>query len=353
MRRSSWSRLVTQPHLRLIALIGLLVPRRLRADWRQEWETELTHRERRLAGWRRTDARYQGELLRRSTSAFWDALWLQRKRLEDDVVQDLRYGVRMLLAQPVFTVVAVLTLALGIGANTAIFTLVDKVLIRALPVERPAELVTLVRDGTGAPIAFSYPLYVDLRDRQRDLSGLAAYFQQPFSLSDGTQTERVIGQIVSGNYFSVAGVSPALGRFFLPDEDRTPGAHPVAIISHDLFRRRFAADPGMLGRTVSLNGLAYTVVGVTPAGFVCSGRHWSRGPCATTSPQGAPRQAHHPPTPAPVRARPAGSSPRALRLSPAAVLGVRARIRRRDQAGRGRGPGWRGRSRSRSGRCRG
>ena len=105
-RRFHWSRFVARPHLRLIALIGLLVPRRLRAGWRQEWETELVYRERRLAGWRRVDGRPERELLRRSASAFWDALWLQRKRLEDDVVQDLRYGVRMLLAQPGFTVVA-------------------------------------------------------------------------------------------------------------------------------------------------------------------------------------------------------------------------------------------------------
>jgi predicted permease len=262
------SRRVTRPHLRLIALIGLLVPQRLRAEWRQEWETELACRQRRLSAWCRGDARDERELLRRSTSAFWDALWLQRKRLEEDVVQDLRYGVRMLVAQPGFTVVAVLTLALGIGANTAIFTLADKVLIRALPVERPAELVTLARDGAGAPIAFSYPMYADLRDRQRALSGLAAYFQQPFSLSDGVQTERLIGQIVSGNYFAVAGVSPALGRFFLPDEDRTPGAHPVAVISDALWRRRFGADPAVLGKSVSLNGLVYTIVGVTPQTFV-------------------------------------------------------------------------------------
>ena len=105
-----------------------------------------------------------------------------------------------------------------------------------------------------------------LRDRNEVLSGLAAYFQQPFSLSDGNQTERVIGQIVSGNYFSVLGVRPALGRFFLPEEDRTPGTHPVVVISHGLWRRRFGADPAVIGKTVSLNAYRYTVVGVAPAG---------------------------------------------------------------------------------------
>ena len=109
-------------------------------------------------------------------SAFWDALWLQRKRLEADVYQDLRYGARMLLLHPGFTAVAVLTLALGIGANTAIFTLLDRVLIRTLPVERPKQLVALVSNAQGDPSIFSYPAYANLRNRNDVLSGLAAYF---------------------------------------------------------------------------------------------------------------------------------------------------------------------------------
>src|SRR5262245_34838168 len=144
--------------------------------------------------------------------------------------QDLRYGLRMLVKNPGFTTIAVLTLALGIGANTAIFTLLDKVLIRSLPVEQPNQLVTFVEDAGGAPEYFSYPHYADLRDRNDVLSGLVAYFQRPFSLSDGSQSERVIGQIVSGNYFAALGVRPALGRFFLPEEDHTPGTHPVVVI---------------------------------------------------------------------------------------------------------------------------
>ena len=148
---SRCKQLFAQPHLRLIALVGLIVPRRLRADWRQEWETELRYREMLLAEWDRLDWRNKLDLLWRSTSAFWDALWLQRKRLEADVFQDLRYGVRMLLSHPGFTAVAVVTLALGIGANTAIFTLLDKVLIRPLPVDEPEQLVTFVRDAAGEP----------------------------------------------------------------------------------------------------------------------------------------------------------------------------------------------------------
>ena len=181
--------------------------------------------------------------------------------------QDLRYGLRMLLKNPGFTTIAVLTLALGIGANTAIFTLLDKVLIRPLPVERPDQLVTFVEDAGGAPAIFSYPLYADLRDRNDVLSGVVAFEQRPFSMSDGNATERVIGQIVSGNYFAVLGVRPALGRFFLPEEDRTPNSHPVIVISHGLWRRSFGADPAVIGKTLSLNAYRYTVVGVAPSEF--------------------------------------------------------------------------------------
>ncbi|MBO0859738.1 MAG: ABC transporter permease [Chloracidobacterium sp.] len=182
--------------------------------------------------------------------------------------QDLRYGMRMLLKNPGFMLVAVITLSLGIGANTAIFTLLDKVLIRPLPVERPDQLVTFVEDaGRSAPAIFSYPLYVELHDRNDVLSGVIAYEQRPFSLCDGNVTERVIGQIVSGNYFAVLGVRPALGRFFLPEEDRSPNTHPVIVISHGLWRRRFGADPAVIGKTISLNAYRYTVVGVTPSEF--------------------------------------------------------------------------------------
>src|SRR5262245_31344259 len=118
----------------LIALIGVIVPRRLRADWRQEWEAELRYRERLLVEWDRLDWRNKLELLRRSASAFWDALVLQPQRWEDEMIQDLRYGFRMLLNNKMFTLVAALSLALGIGANTAIFTLINAMMLRMLPV---------------------------------------------------------------------------------------------------------------------------------------------------------------------------------------------------------------------------
>jgi predicted permease len=260
-------RLFAQPHLRLIALIGIIVPRQLRADWRQEWETELRYREMLLADWDRLDWRIKLDLLRRSTSAFWDALWLQRRRLEAEVFQDLRYGARLLVAHPGFTIVAVLTLSLGIGANSAIFTLLDQVLIRPVPVEQPHELVVVVEDGNGTARVVSYPLYSDLRDGNDVLVGLAAYVQRPFSLTDGVRSERVTGQLVSGNYFAVLGVRPALGRFFLSEEDRTAGTHPVAVISHGLWRRRFGADPRVIGKELSISGYRFTIIGVTPSEF--------------------------------------------------------------------------------------
>ncbi|MBO0800056.1 MAG: ABC transporter permease, partial [Blastocatellia bacterium] len=180
---------------------------------------------------------------------------------------DLRFGLRMLRKNPGFSLIAILTLALGIGANTAIFTLLDKVLIRALPVAQPQQLVAFVQDASGTPAIFSYPLYAELRQSEEVLAGVMAYALQPFSLSDGQVTEHVIGQIVSGNYFAVLGVRPALGRFFLPEEDRTPNTHPVVVISHGLWRQRFGADPAVIGKTISVNAYRYNIIGVTPAEF--------------------------------------------------------------------------------------
>src|SRR5262245_16193237 len=130
-----------KPHLWMIKLIGVIVPRRLRADWRQEWEAELQYRETLLAEWDKLDERYKLDLIWHSLGAFADALWMQPRRMEDEMFQDLRYGARMLIKSKGFTTVVALSLALGIGANTAIFSLVDTVLLKMLPVKKPKELV--------------------------------------------------------------------------------------------------------------------------------------------------------------------------------------------------------------------
>ena len=256
-----------KPHLRLIALLGLIVPRHLRDGWRREWEGEFRHRESQLDAWDRLGWRDKLDLFRRSGSAFWDALWLCRRRLEAGMFQDLRYGARMLLRQKTFTAAAVVTLGLGIGATTAIFTLLDKIVVRTLPVEAPDRLVTFLGGAEGHPLAMSYPIYVALRDRVPPLPAIAAYSPRPFSVASGAAADRVTGAVVSGNYFSALGVQPALGRFFAPDEDRTPGTHAVAVLGHGLWRRRFGSDPAVVGKAVTLNAQTFTVIGVAPPDF--------------------------------------------------------------------------------------
>ena len=160
--------------------------------------------------------------------------------------QDLRFGLRMLLKQPGFTLVAIITLALGIGANTAIFSLADKLLIRSLPVREPGELVLFSAESINPRFLntiFSYPDYVDYRDRNEVLSGLIAFIPIDGRLVAGEQEERVQVELVSGNYFDVLGVPAISGRTFLPKEDQTPGTHPVAVLSQGFWQRRFSGTP--------------------------------------------------------------------------------------------------------------
>ncbi len=182
--------------------------------------------------------------------------------------QDLRYAARMLIKNPGFTAVATLSLAFGIGANTAIFSLADKALIRKLPVEEPERLVVVsANSGRGVNSTFTYPDFADYRGGNQVFEGLVCYTQRALTMSDGGNAERIQGMIVSGNYFAALRVQPALGRGFLPEEDKTRGTHPVVVISYGLWKRRFGADPGMVGKSVVLNGYRFTVVGVAPSEF--------------------------------------------------------------------------------------
>src|SRR5882672_1178642 len=198
-----------KPHLRLIRFIGVIVPRRFRARFRQEWEAELEYREATLARWDRLDWRNKLELLWRSLGAFWDALWLQPQRLEDEMFQDLRFGVRMLLKNPGFTVIAALTLALGIGVNTALFSLFNAVALRPLPVKDPDRVVKVYRKElgnssrgvSGSASMLSYPEYTGYRDNTQVFSGLTAYADASLTLG-AAEAEAIKGLLVTENYFS-------------------------------------------------------------------------------------------------------------------------------------------------------
>jgi predicted permease len=187
-----------------------------------------------------------------------------RRGLFADVLQDLRYAARLLWKQPGFTLAVVITLALGIGANTAVFSLVNATLFRRLPVADSARLVYMYRGASGV---FSYPQYATLRDHNQAFDGLAGWGGIVVSLNAGDSAEQVLGIIATGNFFEVLGIQPALGRLLKRTDDVTPGAHPVAVISHDFWLTRFAGDRNVVGRDVRLNGHVFTIVGVTPAGF--------------------------------------------------------------------------------------
>ncbi|HMV82224.1 MAG TPA: ABC transporter permease [Blastocatellia bacterium] len=275
----------------VITFIGVIVPRHLRADWRQEWEAELQWRERQLAEWDQLRRRNKLDLLWHSLGAFLDALWLQPKRLEDEMFQDLKYGWRMLLKNKGFTIVAVISLALGIGANTAQFSLVDTVLLRMLPVTEPERLVlfeweagnafrtggmrgTFVGGAAGRRSAsiFTHTMIQTLQQARAqagqtpmsDLFAFAPLYEMTALVND--QAEVVRGQGVSGGYYNGLGVQPILGRT-INDADDNAASSPVVVISHKYWQERFAASPTVIGQQLKLNNTSFTIIGVTPVGF--------------------------------------------------------------------------------------
>jgi len=184
-----------------------------------------------------------------------------------NLLQDLKYALRMLGKNPGFALVAVLTLALGIGANTTIFTWVDGFLLHGFPGVPDADrLMIISTEFRGNNMSFSYPDLEDFQARA-DKVDIVAMDMQPMSLKVGEEAERIYGMMVSGNYFDGLGVHPALGRGFTAEESKTPLTHPVVVIGHALWQRKFAADPGIVGRTITLNNTPFTVVGVAPEDF--------------------------------------------------------------------------------------
>lgn len=187
---------------------------------------------------------------------------------------EIQLAARSLLKSPVFTFVAVLSLALGIGANTAMFTLVDQVLLRLLPVKNPQELVQFRLDGgrVGSQSGdgrhtFAHPQYLDFRDRNTVLSGLAGYRVENTGLTWGDRSEMVSVGLVSGNYFDVLGVLPHSGRLLSPSDDRFKNQHPVAVLQYDFWKNRFAGRTEIIGSKIQLNGAPFTVIGVAAPGF--------------------------------------------------------------------------------------
>jgi putative ABC transport system permease protein len=251
----------------LIVLVGVIVPRRLRADWKQEWEAELQYREALLADWDKLNWRTKLDLLRRSLGAFWDALLLQPQRLEDEMFQDLRYGIRMLAKKPGFTAVAVITLALGIGASTAIFSAVNPILFEPLPYPH-ADRITMIWDfgNEGARVHVTFGTYRELLERSRSFDAMSVMRVWQPTLTGQTQPERFDGQRVSASYFRALGVSPALGSDFQESDDQLNGP-AVVIISDGLWRRRFSEDATIVGQQITLDAKLYSVIGVMPRAF--------------------------------------------------------------------------------------
>src|SRR5207248_16683 len=190
----------------------------------------------------------------------------------DTAARDFRFSLRALRRSPGFVAVAVMTLALGIGANTAIFSLLDQILLRLLPVKNPQQLVLLTMRGhhygnNWGGNAISYPMYRDFQDHNEVFSGMFCRFGTRASLTYGGQAERVETELVSGTYFSVLGVGTTIGRTFTPDDDRVPNGHPLVVLSHAYWKQRFGGDPGILGKTLTVNKHDMTVIGVAQAGF--------------------------------------------------------------------------------------
>src|SRR5499426_3047194 len=199
---------------------------------------------------------------------------MRRVRWIEELMQDVRYWLRTLRKSPGFTAVAVLTLALGIGVNTALFTLFNAVALRPLPVNDPDRIVKVYRkemgdssrEVSGSSSMLSYPEYTAHRDSAQSFAGLTAYADASLTLS-GAEAEGVRGLLVAGNYFSTLGAEMALGRALAPEECQTPGAAPVVVLSHSFWTRRFGADPSLVGKTLTLNRQPFTVIGVTSPDF--------------------------------------------------------------------------------------
>jgi predicted permease len=238
-----------------------------------EAETESNIR----AGMNPEEARFAAQRLMGQAALFKDECRDERGiGFVETTIRDMRYAFRMLRRTPVFASIAVLTLAIGIGANTTVFTFVDNVLLRHPPVHDPEKVVVLNWGVTN----FSYPNYLDFRDRNDSFSQLVAYRYVPANMSVAERGNfRAWGYEASGNYFQTLGVQPELGRFFGPKDDDQPGAHPVVVIGYRLWQSRFGGDPAAIGKVMKINGFPFTIIGVAGKQFpgtelIVDGEYW-------------------------------------------------------------------------------
>ncbi|HSG49860.1 MAG TPA: ABC transporter permease [Longimicrobiales bacterium] len=253
----------------ILRMASLLVPGAERGEWLEEWEGEVEA----LRALRRSGTTPGGlpGTVAFALGAVPDAVWMRTEGWTmDGVWQDVRFGMRMLLRSPGFTLVAAVTLALGIGANASIFSLINGLLLRPPGgIEAPERLVQIARSYESAPRwdNFSWPALELISTEDRVFSGVAGFSMGAFTIGRGAETEQVLGEYASGRYFEILGVRPGLGRLLRPDDDVEPGGHPVVVLSHDLWVRRFGADPEVVGSTLSVGSVPYQVVGVAPEGF--------------------------------------------------------------------------------------
>jgi predicted permease len=239
----------------------------------EEWQFHIEQRteENIRRGMSPEEAGRNAELNFGNSGYIKDLSWDERGGgLMETIWQDLRFGFRQLRKSPGFTCVALLSLTLGIGANAVIFSVISTFLLRPLPIAHPERVFAvnqIKQRNLSDSQNMSYPNYKDLRDRNEVLSGMAVYRFAPMSVSHNGTNERIWGYLVSGNYFEVLGVDAFLGRTFTSEEDRTVGAHPVLVLSYGCWRRRFGADPSVVGNAILVNGHSFTVIGVAKPEF--------------------------------------------------------------------------------------
>jgi predicted permease len=262
---------VTRLRIFLARVLGALRPNRLDHDLRAQIEAHIDEAtdEYVRQGMPRGEARrlalrdFGGVV--KTEEAYRDAQgpWLR------DVARDLRYGARVLRHSPAFSAIAILSLTIGIGANTAIFSIFNSLLLRPRPIADPDRVVELYTGEPSHPYeGSSYPSYLDFRDRGDVFTGLAAYGIRQYRLGDSAGVEQIWGELVSANYFDVLGVTPIRGRGFVAAEGEVPGRNPVVVISHGLWQRRFNGDPDLVGRTIAINGHQLTLVGIAPPDYI-------------------------------------------------------------------------------------